>query len=139
MYFLSSRRRQEEPFFPFCILRNTNKNEALDAKNFVVFFLKVVCDATSKLILFGTWMLTYSWIYKCPYSFFIYKCWNLSTNLIVAFYYGMVSVLLITNFGFCLIEKDEIVSLRNMIGNKSKVFHYICPTHHFFLFRNCAK
>ena len=85
-------------------IRNTSKNEALDAKHFAVFFLKVVCDASSKLILFGTWMLTY-------------KCWNLSTNLIVAFYYGMVLLLILANLGFSTwIEKEQIVSLRNLIG-----------------------
>ena len=84
----------------------------MDAKNFAVFFLKVVCDASSKLILFGTWMLTY-------------KCWSLSTNLIVAFYYGMVSVLMIANIGFCLIEKEEIDSLRNMIGKTKSIVLYV--------------
>ena len=76
------------------MLRNTSKNEALDSKNFAVFFLKVVCDATSKLILFGTWMLT---------------------NLIVTFYYGMLLLLMMVNIGFCHIEKEQIMSLRNML------------------------
>ena len=75
----------------------------MDTKNFAVFFLKVICDATSKLILLGTWMLTY-------------KCWNLDTNLIVTFYYGMMSLLMIVNIGFSLKEKEQIISLRNMIG-----------------------
>ena len=91
----------------FLNLRNTSKNEALDIKNFAVFFLKVVCDATSKLILFGTWMLTY-------------KYWNLDTNLIVAFYYGNMLLLMMVNIGVCFKEKEKIVSLRNMIGTKSK-------------------
>ena len=84
----------------------------MDAKNFAVFFLKAVCDASSKLILFGTWMLTY-------------KCWNLSTNLIVAFYYGMVLLLIIANLGFCCIEKEQIVSLRNLIGIVLLYFAFI--------------
>ena len=75
----------------------------MDTKNFAVFFLKVVCDATSKLILFGTWMLTYA-------------SWNFDTNLILTFYYGMFSILMIVNIGFCYIEKEQIMSLRNMIG-----------------------
>ena len=83
------------------ILRNTGKNGALDAKNFVVFFLKVLCDASSRLILFGTWMLTYnSGIF--------------STKLIVAYYYGMMLLLIMVNIGFGLSE--QIISLRNMIG-----------------------
>ena len=92
----------------------------MDTKNFAVFFLKVVCDATSKLILFGTWMLTY-------------KCWNLSINLIVASYYGMVLLLIITDLGFCLKENEQISSLRNMIGNvlsiiivlKTQIWHLL--------------
>ena len=75
----------------------------MDTRNFAVFFLKVVCDATSKLILFGTWMLTY-------------KSWNFDSNLIVAYYYGMMSILMMVNFGFSIKEKEQIVSLRNMIG-----------------------
>ena len=90
----------------FEIFRNTSKYEALDANNFAVFFLRVVCDASSKLILFGTWMLTY-------------KCWTLSTTLIVAWYYGMVAVLVIVNIGFSLKEKEEIMSLRNLIGKNT--------------------
>ena len=46
-----------------------------------------------------------------------YKSWNFDTNLIVTFYYGMFSILMIVNIGFCRIEKEQIVSLRNMIGN----------------------
>ena len=86
------------------ILRNSVKNEAFRANYFVVFFGKVLFDAISKLILFGTWMLTFT-------------NWKLSLNLIVAFYYGMVLLFMIANIGFCLIEKEQIVSLRNMIGN----------------------
>ena len=93
-------------FSLFKYFRNTSKNQALDAKNFLVFFLKVVCDATSKLILFGTWMLTYN-------------SWNLSTNLIVKCYYGMVLLLIVANIGFSLKEKEQIFSLRNMIGNNN--------------------
>ena len=37
-----------------------------------------------------------------------------STKLIVAYYYGMMSLLIMVNIGFGLSEK--IVSLRNMIG-----------------------
>ena len=85
------------------LFRNTSKNGALDTKNFAVLFLKVVCDATSRLILFGTWMLTY-------------KSWNFDTKLIVAFYYGMMLLLMMVNIVFCHIEKEQIVSLRNMIG-----------------------
>ena len=43
----------------------------------------------------------------------------------MAFYYGMVSVLMIANIGFCLIEKEEIDSLRNMIGKTKSIVLYV--------------
>ena len=92
----------------YCFPRNTSKNEALDVKNFAVFFMRVLCDASSKLILFGTWMLAYN-------------CWTLSTNLIVACYYGMMLLLMMVNIGFCLYEKEQIFSLRNMLGKNNSI------------------
>ena len=85
------------------LIRNTSKNEALDAKHFVIFLLKVICDASFRLVIFGAWMFTYN-------------SWVFSTNLVVAYYYGMMTLMLIVNVGFCLKEKEIIVSLRNIIG-----------------------
>ena len=73
-----------------------------------VFLLKVICDASFRLVIFGAWMFTYN-------------SWVFSTNLTVAYYYGMMTLMLIVNVGFCLKErkgkeKERIVSLRNMIG-----------------------
>ena len=91
------------------MFRNTSKNEALDGKHFAIFLLKVICDASSRLVIFGAWMFTYN-------------SWVFSTNLTVAYYYGMLTLMLIVNVGFCLKEKERIVSLkhkeglRNMIG-----------------------
>ena len=81
----------------------------MDAKHFAIFLLKVICDASSRLVIFGAWMFTYN-------------SWVFSTNLTVAYYYGMLTLMLIVNVGFCLKEKERIVSLkhkeglRNMIG-----------------------
>ena len=94
----------ESFLFLFIFNRNTSKNAALDVTNFVVFFTKVVFDASSKLILFGAWMFTYNQ-------------WNLSPALIVAYYYGIMSLLMMVNIVFSLIEKENLISLRNMIGN----------------------
>ena len=91
------------------MFRNTSKNEALDGKHFAIFLLKVICDASFRLVIFGAWMFTYN-------------SWVFSTNLTVAYYYGMMTLMLIVNVGFCLKEKERIVSLkhkeglRNMIG-----------------------
>ena len=67
--------------------RNTSKFEALDAKNFAVFFLKVVCDASFRLTIFGAWMYT---VNKGEFS----------TKMTVAFYYGMVTFFFVNNVVF---------------------------------------
>ena len=100
-------------FITLSFFRNTSKNEALDAKNFAVFFLKVLCDATSKLLLFGAWMYTFNH-------------WSLSTNLIVTFYYGMMSLLLIVNIGFSVKNKEKFGSFQNIIGTKVLVIFRFC-------------
>ena len=86
--------------------RNTSKNEALDGKHFVIFLLKVICDASSRLVIFGAWMFTYN-------------SWVFSTKLTVAYFYGMLALMLVANATFCYIEKEKIWSLRNLIGKNS--------------------
>ena len=85
------------------LIRNTSKYEALDTKHLAVFLLKVICDASFRLVIFGAWMFTYN-------------SWVFSTNLVVTYYYGMMTLILIVNIGFCVKEKERILSLRNMIG-----------------------
>ena len=68
-----------------------------------VFMIKVVCDASSRILIFGCMMFTAN-------------CWVFSTQLVVAYYYGMLALMLVTNFIFCCIEKEKIWSLRNLIG-----------------------
>ena len=75
----------------------------MDAKHFAIFLLKVICDASSRLVIFGAWMFTYN-------------SWVFSTNLTVAYFYGMLAIMLMVNVRFCYLEKERIWSLRNLIG-----------------------
>ena len=75
----------------------------MDAKHFAIFLLKVICDASSRLVIFGAWMFTFN-------------SWVFSTNLTVAYFYGMLAIMLIVNLTFCYLEKEKIWSLRNLIG-----------------------
>ena len=81
----------------------------MDAKHFAVFFLKVICDASSRLVIFGAWMYTYN-------------SWVFSTKLTVAYFYGMLALMLMVNVGFCYKEKEKIWSLRNLIGKQNYLF-----------------
>ena len=87
---------------PSLYLRNTSKDEALDGKHFAIFLLKVICDASSRLVIFGAWMFTYN-------------SWVFSTNLTVAYFYGMLAIMFMVNVKFDL-DKERILSLRNLIG-----------------------
>ena len=80
----------------------------MDAKHFAIFLLKVVFDASSRLIIFGAWMFTFN-------------SWVFSTNLTVAYFYGMLALMIMVNVRFCYLEKERIWSLRNLIG---KCIHY---------------
>ena len=42
--------------------------------------------------------------------------WSLGTNLILTYYYGMMSLLMMANIGFCVRENEKISSLQNIIG-----------------------
>ena len=92
--------------FLFFVFRNTSKNEALDAKNFAVFLLKVLCDAGSRILIFGSMMFTVN-------------CWAFSIKLTLGYFYGMMALMLVANVTFCYIEKEKIWSLRNLIGRIS--------------------
>ena len=90
------------------MFRNTSKNEALDGKHFAIFLLKVICDASSRLVIFGAWMFTYN-------------SWVFSTNLTVAYYYGMMTLMLIVNSLFCLKDREKIVSLKKRQGLRNVI------------------
>ena len=94
--------------FLFYVFRNTSKNEALDAKNFAVFLIKVVCDAGSRILIFGSMMFTVN-------------CWAFSIKLTLGYFYGMMALMLVANVTFCYLEKERIWSLRNLIGTNSFV------------------
>ena len=84
--------------------RNTSKFEAMDQTNFLIFFLKVVCDASSRLTIFGAWMYTVN-------------LGEFSTKMTVEFYYGMVLILFMKNCLFSYWNKLEtFYSLSNWIG-----------------------
>ena len=68
-----------------------------------MFLIKVVCDASSRILIVGSMMFTAN-------------CWEFSTQLIVAYFYGMLALMLVANATFCYIEKEKIWSLRNLIG-----------------------
>ena len=68
-----------------------------------VFLIKVVCDAGSRILIVGSMMFTAN-------------CWVFSTKLTVAYFYGMLALMLVANATFCYIEKEKIWSLRNLIG-----------------------
>ena len=88
----------------FLFFRTTSKNEALRGKHFAIFILKVICDASSRLLLFAAFMFTYN-------------NWKFSPTLTVAYYYGMMMLIVLVNIWFCLKENERMCSLRNMIGN----------------------
>ena len=75
----------------------------MDGKHFAIFLLKVICDASSRLVIFGAWMFTYN-------------SWVFSTNLTVAYFYGMLAIMISINVIFCLKENEKVLSLRNLIG-----------------------
>ena len=78
----------------------------MEAKHFVVFMIKVVCDAGSRILIVGSMMFTVN-------------CWVFSTQLTVAYFYGMLALMLVANVIFCYVEKEKIWSLRNLIGIKT--------------------
>ena len=81
----------------------------MDTKNFAVFFLKVVCDASFRLTIFGAWMYT---VNKGEFS----------TKMTVAFYYGMVAILFMKNFVFSYQEKFKTLLTKNTWTGKNLFF-----------------
>ena len=65
--------------------------KALDFKNFLVFFLKTICDASSRLTIFGAWTFTFT-------------NGMFSTKLSVAYYYSIVLLMIIVNYIFFVFE-----------------------------------
>ena len=48
---------------------------------------------------------------------FTYNKWVFSPTLTVAYYYGIMMLMVLVNIWFCLKENERMCSLRNMIGN----------------------
>ena len=73
-----------------------------------MFLIKVVCDASSRILIFGSMMFTVN-------------CWAFSIKLTLGYFYGMMALMLVSNVTFSYIEKERIWSLRNLIGMNSFV------------------
>ena len=72
--------------------------------NFLIFFLKVVFDASSRLLIFGGWMYTVN-------------SGQFSTQMSVKFYYGMVAILFLKNSVFSYKNQLEtFYSFSNWMG-----------------------
>ena len=77
----------------------------MDFKNLVVFSLKIICDASSRLIIVGAWMYTIN-------------SGNFSTVMALGFYYTLALVNFVENFAFSIHNKEDIVSFRNLTGQE---------------------
>ena len=66
----------------------------MDAKIFAVFLIKVVCDASSRITLFGAFMYTFN-------------SGQFSTQIILIYYYGMVGINMLVNSIFSLLDRKE--------------------------------
>ena len=84
--------------------------DALDVKNGVVLILKVLCDASSKMTIFGAFMFTHNG-------------GQFSTKMTVTYFYGLVLIFASINRMFSIKKREDIKSIRNMTGKKT----YIVP------------
>ena len=85
----------------------------MDLKNFFVFFLKVVCDASSRLTIFGAWMYTVN-------------SGEFSTKMTVAFYYAMVAILFLKNLVFSYHDKIGYLLTNGALPGKILSFTSPC-------------
>ena len=93
--------------------RNTTKGEALSAKNFAAFIVKVVLDASARIIFFGVFMFTYSG--------------QFNTKMVLIYYYGTVCMNILVNSIFSCQDESEESSLRNLIGKKQFLNIFVVP------------
>ena len=89
----------------FSHFRNRNKSEAFDWKHFLVLFIKIVCDASFRLTIFGAWMYTIN-------------AGVFSTWITFGYYYIIVLAMIVLNILFSWRDGDMIhcLSLRNGLG-----------------------
>ena len=77
----------------------------MDGKIFVVFFLKVIFDAGSRITILGAWLYTINDGKFCP-------------QLTILYFYSMVLAFVITNVLFSYLEKRERTKfIPYLIGN----------------------
>ena len=79
--------------------------DALDVKNGVVLILKVLCDASSKMTIFGAFMFTHNG-------------GQFSTKMTVTYYYGLVLIFASINRLFSIKLWRDVISLRNLTGKR---------------------
>ena len=91
--------------FKHVLSRNISKLEALDGKHLVVFLLKVLFDAASRIIFLGAWVYTIN-------------NGQFSAILTILYFYSMTLVYFFTDLIFSCVEKMEKTrSFRNLLGN----------------------
>ena len=92
----------------------------MDFKSLIVFSLKIICDASSRLIIVGAWMYTTN-------------SGNFSTSMALGFYYTLATVNFLENFVFSINNNEDIVSFRNITGKREMI---ICICRKIHLLRN---
>ena len=83
--------------------RNTDKSQALDFKNLLVFLLKVICDVVSRVAILGAWLYTT-------------KDGKFSIEMVTGYFYTIATVNFLENMAFSIHKGEDIVSFRNLTG-----------------------
>ena len=85
------------------LFRNTDKSQALDFKNLLVFLLKVISDVVSRVAILGAWLYTTNE-------------GNFSSAMVTGFFYTLAVVNFLEYMAFSFHNGEEIVSFRNLTG-----------------------
>ena len=85
------------------MFRNTDKSQALDFKNLLVFLLKVICDVVSRVAILG------AWIYTTNEG-------NFSSARVTGYFYTIATVNFLENLAFSIHKGEDYVSFRNLTG-----------------------
>ena len=83
--------------------RNTDKSQALDFKNLLVFLLKVICDVVSRVAILGAWLYTT-------------KDGKFSIEMVTGYFYTIALVNFLENLAFSIHKGEDYVSFRNLTG-----------------------
>lgn len=85
------------------IFRNTDKAQALDFKNLLLFIVKVICDVISRVSIFGAWIYTTN-------------SGTFSTAMATGCFYSLALVNFLENMAFSIHKGEDILSIRNLTG-----------------------